>query len=179
MGPAGAGIHRQLQPERSRSHQGVVLTTGGIASNTSPLFNPQLRGRAYVAYHHNELSGIGATPGTATTENPFGVGVGVRYQIVQWRSSSRQYDFTRTDTAADNHREQCKTFPLRCFLTPVNLKPRLPNEESYPRKPQFLRTLLRICAVLDPACWTLISQKSLRSATLRCWPGLCACPPRQ
>ena len=168
MGPAGAGIHRASSSRLEAAPQSrLPFSRCGCVD--------MLMLRTTTTSSHGSAQLLGRQ----RQKNQFGAGVGLRYQIVQRLSSSRQYDFTRTETAADSHREQCKTFSLRCFLTPANLEPRLPSEGSYPPKPQFLRILLRICAVLDPACWTLISQKSLRSATLRCWPGLCACPPLQ
>jgi opacity protein-like surface antigen len=83
------------------SGQGVVLTTGGSASVVSPLpFTPWLSGRASIAYHQNDFTGIGGIPGTtARTERVFGVGVGLKYQIVRWLVSSLQYEYSRTDSS--------------------------------------------------------------------------------
>jgi hypothetical protein len=83
----------------SGQDQGVVLTTGGSASVDSPFpFTPWLRGRASIAYHNNDFTGIGGIPGAARTERVFGVGVGLTYQIVQWLSSTLRYDYSRTDS---------------------------------------------------------------------------------
>jgi hypothetical protein len=49
-------------------NQGVVLTTGGTLHRIS-LIHPMVSGRASVAYHYNQFTGIGEVPGTASTES--------------------------------------------------------------------------------------------------------------